>query len=150
LNIENSKSRESNKSLHTTKVDAYSHRRWISSVRRVVKKYNGSVNFTDKGNSFEVVVLLYGIEVMRREGKLTGKPEDTDGAVIKQQRKGIFDLSWSDNIPGSHIYGQGYADWRVVCFRRNTDARIIVALVSRPTIAEMRKPPLRMKLYLLD
>lgn len=63
LVIENSKSGEKNESLTTTKKDSYSHGRGIQSVRKVVEKYNGTVNFTDKGEVFEVSVMLYGVAV---------------------------------------------------------------------------------------
>lgn len=65
LIIENSKSGIRNENLTTTKKDSYSHGRGIKSVRRVVEKYNGTVNFTDKEDVFEVSAMLYGIEVKK-------------------------------------------------------------------------------------
>lgn len=62
LVLENSKTGKRNENLTTTKKDAYSHGRGIRSVRRVVDKYNGTVNFTDKGGCFEVSAMLYGIQ----------------------------------------------------------------------------------------
>lgn len=62
LVIENGKKNVENKGLLTKKTDSYAHGRGIPSVKKVVEKYNGAVNFTDKGNCFEAVVLLYGIE----------------------------------------------------------------------------------------
>lgn len=63
LVIENSKISKKNESLRTTKKDSCGHGRGIQSVRRVVEKYSGTVNFTDKGEKFEVSAMLYGIEV---------------------------------------------------------------------------------------
>lgn len=65
LMITNSKTKEKNESLKTTKKDTYSHGRGIQSVRRVVEKYNGTAGFTDKGEVFEVSVILYGIELQK-------------------------------------------------------------------------------------
>ncbi|MBQ2981217.1 MAG: GHKL domain-containing protein [Lachnospiraceae bacterium] len=65
LIVENSKTGERNESLKTTKRDNYSHGRGIHSVRKVVEKYNGTVTFTDKGDIFEVSVILYGIEAKK-------------------------------------------------------------------------------------
>lgn len=65
LIVENSKTGERNESLKTTKRDNYSHGRGIHSVRKVVEKYNGTVTFTDKGDIFEVSVMLYGIEAKK-------------------------------------------------------------------------------------
>ncbi|NCB92507.1 MAG: ATP-binding protein [Clostridia bacterium] len=61
LILSNSK-QEKNAGLRTTKEDQYMHGKGISSVRKVVEKYNGTVDFQDKGKSFEVSVMLYGIE----------------------------------------------------------------------------------------
>lgn len=65
LVIENSKIGQKNESLKTTKRDNYSHGRGIHSVRRVVEKYNGTASFTDKGEEFEVSIMLYGIEAKK-------------------------------------------------------------------------------------
>lgn len=71
LIIENSKDAEKNPELHTTKEDSYSHGRGISSVQKVVEKYNGTASFSDKGNSFEAAVMLYGIGI--QEEKMADK-----------------------------------------------------------------------------
>jgi len=63
LIIENSKNSEKNPGLSTTKEDVYSHGRGISSVKKVVEKYNGTVSFSDKGDRFEAAVMLYGIGI---------------------------------------------------------------------------------------
>lgn len=63
LVITNSKTGKKNKSLRTTKKDSIRHGYGIQSVRRVVDKYNGTVSFTDNGDTFEVSAMLYGIEV---------------------------------------------------------------------------------------
>lgn len=63
LIIENSKDSGKNSDLHTTKEDTYSHGRGISSVQKVVEKYNGTASFFDKGDSFEAAVMLYGIGI---------------------------------------------------------------------------------------
>lgn len=65
LVITNSKTREKNESLKTTKKDTYSHGRGIQSVQRVVEKYNGTAGFNDKGEFFEASVMLYGIEAKK-------------------------------------------------------------------------------------
>lgn len=62
LIITNSKNGERNDTLKTTKQDDRRHGHGIQSVRRVVEKYNGTVNFEDKGDIFEAAVMLYGIE----------------------------------------------------------------------------------------
>lgn len=71
LIIENSKDSEKNPELHTTKADSYSHGRGISSVQKVVEKYNGTASFSDKGDSFEAAVMLYGIGI--QEEKMADK-----------------------------------------------------------------------------
>ncbi len=45
----------------SSKADSQSHGIGIYSVKEVVKKYNGMIEFEDKGNTFEVSVILYGI-----------------------------------------------------------------------------------------
>lgn len=67
LVITNSKDREVNKDLNTTKTDKEKHGRGISSVRKVVEKYNGTVDFEDQTDVFEVSVILYGIKIQGRE-----------------------------------------------------------------------------------
>lgn len=61
LVITNSKEKGQNSRLKTTKKDTDIHGYGIASVRRVVEKYSGVVQFTDKGTAFEVSVMLYGI-----------------------------------------------------------------------------------------
>ena len=61
LLIQNTKMRVKNEKLLTTKEDKYSHGRGIRSVRRVVEKYNGTIFFMDKGESFEVSAMIYGV-----------------------------------------------------------------------------------------
>lgn len=63
LVITNSKENRKNEHLETTKKDTYGHGRGISSVRRVVEKYNGTVRFTDMGKIFEASAMLYGIDM---------------------------------------------------------------------------------------
>lgn len=63
LVITNSKENQSNERLKTTKEDTHTHGYGIASVRRVVEKYNGIVQFKDNGTTFEVSVMLYGIGV---------------------------------------------------------------------------------------
>lgn len=63
LVVKNSKNSEKNPDLHTTKEDASSHGWGISSVRKVVEKYNGTVCFSDQGESFEAAAMLYGVNI---------------------------------------------------------------------------------------
>lgn len=63
LVITNSKEKQINEHLETTKKDTYGHGRGISSVRRVVEKYNGTVRFRDKGDVFEASAMLYSIDM---------------------------------------------------------------------------------------
>ncbi len=65
LVITNSKTNDKNESLKTTKKDTFIHGRGIQSVQKVVEKYNGTAGFTDKGEVFEVSVMLYGIETKK-------------------------------------------------------------------------------------
>lgn len=67
LVVTNSKENGTNKHLKTTKKDTYAHGYGIASVRRVVEKYNGVVQFTDNGTTFEASVMLYGIGVVADE-----------------------------------------------------------------------------------
>lgn len=67
LVVTNSKENEKNKHLKTTKKDTYTHGYGIASVRRVVEKYNGVVQFKDNGITFEVSVMMYGIDAMENE-----------------------------------------------------------------------------------
>lgn len=67
LVITNSKENGTNKHLKTTKQDTYTHGYGIASVRRVVEKYNGVVQFKDNGTTFEVSVMMYGIGAVENE-----------------------------------------------------------------------------------
>lgn len=60
--MENSKTVEENPTLHTTKRNKELHGRGISSVRMVIEKYSGTLNFEDKGNLFEASAILYHIK----------------------------------------------------------------------------------------
>ena len=62
LIIKNSKTPEQNQFLKTSKADKRSHGRGINSVRRVVDKYNGTIQFKNGKEEFEVNVILYGIK----------------------------------------------------------------------------------------
>lgn len=61
LVITNSKENRKNEHFKTTKQDLYSHGHGVASVRRVVEKYNGVIQFKDNGTTFEVSAMLYGI-----------------------------------------------------------------------------------------
>lgn len=61
LVITNSKENRKNEHFKTTKKDSYSHGHGVASVRRVVEKYNGVIQFKDNGTTFEVSAMLYGI-----------------------------------------------------------------------------------------
>jgi len=67
LVITNSKESGTNKYLKTTKQDTDTHGYGIASVRRVVEKYNGVVQFKDNVTTFEVSVMLYGIGAVENE-----------------------------------------------------------------------------------
>ncbi|MDD3138492.1 MAG: GHKL domain-containing protein [Lachnospiraceae bacterium] len=64
LIIQNSKLPQKNEVLETTKKDKDLHGRGIFSVRKVVEAYNGTADFQDQGDVFEVAVMLYGIEML--------------------------------------------------------------------------------------
>ncbi|MBQ4522875.1 MAG: GHKL domain-containing protein [Lachnospiraceae bacterium] len=63
LIIQNTKVSEKNEELLTTKEDKYSHGRGINSVRRVIEKYNGNISFIDRGEGFEVIATIYGVDI---------------------------------------------------------------------------------------
>jgi hypothetical protein len=67
LVITNSKENRNTGHLKTTKKDTYTHGYGIASVRRVVEKYNGVVQFKDNGTTFEVSVMLYNIGAVADE-----------------------------------------------------------------------------------
>ncbi|MBQ3515020.1 MAG: GHKL domain-containing protein [Lachnospiraceae bacterium] len=62
LIIQNTKIPEKNEQLLTTKEDKYNHGRGINSVRKVIEKYNGDISFFDRGEGFEVIATIYGVE----------------------------------------------------------------------------------------
>lgn len=63
LILTNSKLPETAFAGRTTKRDDFRHGHGINSVRRVVEKYNGTVEFADRGDTFEVSLMLYGMKV---------------------------------------------------------------------------------------
>ncbi len=65
LIVENSKEKAVNSELATTKEDSFKHGRGINSIRKVVEKYNGTINFTDNGETFEASAMLYGMKIMK-------------------------------------------------------------------------------------
>ena len=67
IRIIDKKENGKNKHLKTTKKDTYTHGYGIASVRRVVEKYNGTVQFTDNGTAFEVSLMMYGIDAAGNE-----------------------------------------------------------------------------------
>ena len=44
--------------FHTTKSDEENHGRGVRIIRQIVARYDGTVEFTDKGDTFEVAVML--------------------------------------------------------------------------------------------
>lgn len=44
--------------FHTTKPDAENHGRGVRIIRQIVARYDGTVEFTDKGDAFEVAIML--------------------------------------------------------------------------------------------
>ncbi|RHP98117.1 ATP-binding protein [Clostridium sp. AM54-14XD] len=44
--------------FHTTKSDAENHGRGVRIIRQIVARYDGTVEFTDKGDTFEVAIML--------------------------------------------------------------------------------------------
>ena len=47
--------------LVTTKPDKENHGRGVKSIRKVVDKYDGTIEFEDKGETFEVTGILYEV-----------------------------------------------------------------------------------------
>lgn len=61
ITVENSKRPEisvTENQFHTTKLDAENHGRGIRIIRQIVSKYDGTVEFIDKGDTFEVAIML--------------------------------------------------------------------------------------------
>lgn len=62
LIIQNTKVKEKNEELLTTKEDKYTHGCGITSVKKIVEKYNGDISFIDRGEGFEVIAKIYDVE----------------------------------------------------------------------------------------
>ena len=61
ITVENSKRTEiavMENQFHTTKSDEENHGRGVRIIRQIVARYDGTVEFTDKGDTFEVAVML--------------------------------------------------------------------------------------------
>lgn len=61
IEVCNSKGKELTNISKSSKSDAHNHGIGISSIKAITKKYDGYVEFVDKGEEFEVVVNLYGM-----------------------------------------------------------------------------------------
>ena len=61
LSVVNSKQEKRNLVLVTTKPDKENHGRGVKSIRKVVDKYDGTIEFEDKGDMFEVTGILYEV-----------------------------------------------------------------------------------------
>ena len=44
--------------FHTTKPDEENHGRGVRIIRQIIARYDGTVEFTDKGDIFEVAIML--------------------------------------------------------------------------------------------
>lgn len=62
LKIVNSKQREENPDMTTTKADKWKHGRGLRAVRRVAEKYGGNLILHDKGEIFEAHLLLMDVQ----------------------------------------------------------------------------------------
>ena len=61
ITVKNSKKTEiavMENQFHTTKPDEENHGRGVRIIRQIIAKYDGTVEFTDKGDTFEVTVML--------------------------------------------------------------------------------------------
>ena len=61
ITVENSKRTEiavMENQFHTTKSDEENHGRGVRIIRQIVARYDGTVEFTDKGDIFEVAIML--------------------------------------------------------------------------------------------
>ncbi len=61
ITIENSKRTEISvmeNQFHTTKLDAENHGRGVRIIKQIVARYDGTVEFADKGDTFEVAIML--------------------------------------------------------------------------------------------
>ena len=61
ISVINSKQEKRNAALVTTKPDKENHGRGVRSIRKVVDKYDGTIEFEDKGETFEVTGILYEV-----------------------------------------------------------------------------------------
>lgn len=61
ISVINSKQAKRNETLITTKSDKENHGRGVRSIRKVVDKYEGTIEFEDKGDTFEVTGILYEV-----------------------------------------------------------------------------------------
>lgn len=61
ISVINSKQEKRNVALVTTKPDKENHGRGVKSIRKVVDKYDGTIEFEDKGDTFEVTGILYEV-----------------------------------------------------------------------------------------
>ena len=61
ISVINSKQEKRNVALVTTKPDKENHGRGVKSIRKVVDKYDGTIEFEDKGETFEVTGILYEV-----------------------------------------------------------------------------------------
>ena len=61
ISVINSKQEKRNVDLVTTKPDKENHGRGVRSIRKVVDKYDGTIEFEDKGDTFDVTGILYEV-----------------------------------------------------------------------------------------
>lgn len=61
ISVINSKQEKRNVALVTTKLDKENHGRGVRSIRKVVDKYDGTIEFEDKGDTVEVTGILYEV-----------------------------------------------------------------------------------------
>lgn len=61
ISVINSKQEKRNLALVTTKPDKENHGRGVKSIRKVVDKYDGTIEFDDKGDTLEVTGILYEV-----------------------------------------------------------------------------------------
>ena len=61
IKVCNTKNKELANISKSSKRDVYNHGIGVSSIESIVKKYDGYVEFADKGEKFEVDVSLYGM-----------------------------------------------------------------------------------------
>lgn len=59
IKVENNKNSEQVNIAQTDKKDKLNHGMGVSSIKKVVNKYNGFIEFLDKGEKFEVNISLY-------------------------------------------------------------------------------------------